>query len=403
MFLEFSVVGLAPAVLVVLAGIYVRARQADGKLAHRWLFFLFSVVALLFATQFLALRWEVYRFGALLQPALVGTLVALLVHLGATRELWSRKTIWITLAATLAIMALVVYWWIETDPLVLLISMVTALAWQAWVWRGRRRWLACLALFLLLLMVCAGYLIPISWLMHRPKWLYGSILIGNLFVWPIVAVVLVARLVYAITASDQPSNWPATVIRLVVAVLLLLVIGDLIVTETVWVQAEDSLSVIPLVVFLVAIAAAMLLAWAARGWRRLGALGFALLVTLTASYASGQGWRMSPTWLTETRAEKINRAIQRYHERQGYYPSRLANLMPFYLWRIPQPMIFRDQTWCYEGGDDYYRLGYVHQPGFGWPPDSISIQIHAAKGEPPEPSWPCDEELEREKSKAPGY
>ena len=33
MFTEFSVVGLAPATLVVLAGIYVRARQADGKLA----------------------------------------------------------------------------------------------------------------------------------------------------------------------------------------------------------------------------------------------------------------------------------------------------------------------------------------------------------------------------------
>ena len=331
MFLEFSVVGLAPAALVVLAGMYVRARQADEKLARRWLFFLFSVSVLLYGTQLPVLRWEMYKFGAFLQPALVGTLVALLVYLGATCELWSRKTIWITLPATLAIVALMVYWWIETDPLVLLISAVTALAWQAWEWRGKRRWLAYLALFLLLLMVCAGYLIPISWLMNRPKWFCGSILIGNLFVWPIVAVVLVARLVYASLAGDQPSNWTATVIRLAVAVLLLLVIGDLIVTETVWVQAEDSLSVIPGVVFMVATAAAMLLAWAVTGWRRLAALVFALLVTLTASYASGQGWRMSPTWLTETRAEKINRAIQRYHERQGYYPSRLANLMPFYL------------------------------------------------------------------------
>ena len=405
MFLEFSVVGLAPAALVVLAGIYVRARQADGKFARRWLFFLFSVSVLLYGTQFLILRREAYRLGALLQPALVGTLVALLVHLGATRELWSRKTIWITLPATLAIMALVVYWWIETDPLVLLISMVTALAWQAWGWRGKRRWLAYLALLLLLLMVCAGYLIPTSWLMNRPKWLYGSILIGNLFVWPIVAVVLIARLVYTRIASDQPSNWPATVIRLAVAVLLLLVIGDLIVTETVWVQAEDSLSVIPGVVFMVATAAAMLLAWAVTGWRRLGALGFVLLVTLTASYAFNRGsWMaLSPPWVTEARAEKINRAIQRYYERQGHYPSRLANLMPFYLWRIPQPMIFRDQTWCYEGGNDYYRLGYVHQRAFGVPPEYISIRIHAAVGKPPESSWPCDDELERAKSKAPGY
>jgi hypothetical protein len=402
MFLEFSVVGLAPATLIVLAGMYVRARQADEKLARRWLLFLFSVSVLLYGTQFLILRRETYRLGALLQPALVGTLVALLVHLGATRELWSRKTIWITLPATLAIVALMVYWWIEKDPLFVLISAITALVWQSWEWRGKRRWLAYLALLLLLLTVGGWMLNPNVMLMNRPKWLYGSILIGNLFVWPIVAVALVARLVYTSIAGDQPSNWPATVIRLVVAVLLLLVIGDLIVTETVWVKAEDSLSVIPVVVFTVATAAAMLWAWAARGWRRLAALVFALLVTLTASYAFNLAswYALSPPWLTEARAEKIDRAIQRYYERQGHYPSRLANLMPFHLWRIPQPMIFRDQTWCYEGGDDYYRLGYVHQPGFGWPPDSISIQIHAAKGEPPEPSWPCDEELERAKSKA---
>ena len=427
MFLELSVVGLAPATLIVLAGIYVRARQADGKLARRWLLFLFCVSVLLYGIQLLILRREAYRLGALLQPALVGTLVALLVHLGTTCELWSRKTIWITLPATLAIVALMVYWWIETDPLLPIISAVTALAWQAWEWQGRpfdgaqdrpfdpstplrtgsaqdrRRWLAYLALLLLLLMVCAGYLIPISWLMNRPKWLYGAILIGNLFVWPIVAVVLAARLVYASLASDRPSNWTATVTRLAMAVLLLLVTGHLIVTETVWVQAEDSLSVIPGVVFMVATAAAMLLAWAVTGWQRLAALGFALLVMLTASYASALGWRMSPTGLTEVRTEKIERAIQRYYERNGQYPPKLAALTPFYLCRIPQPMIFRDQTWCYEGGDDYYRLGYVHQPTFGVPPAYISIRIHAAVGEPPESSWPCDDELEKAKSQAPGY
>jgi hypothetical protein len=189
------------------------------------------------------------------------------------------------------------------------------------------------------------------------------------------------------------------VIRLAVAVLLLLVIGDQIVTETVWVRAEDSLSVIPIILFIVATAAAMLLAWAVTGWRRLAALGFVLMVTLTVSYASNLGWRLSPTFSTEARAEKIERAIHRYYERQGHYPSRLANLMPFYLWRIPQPMIFRDQTWCYEGGDDYYRLGYVHQPGFGW--HDISIRIHDAVGEPPEPSWPCNDALEKAKSQSP--
>ena len=43
MFLELSIVGLAPAALVVLAGMWVRARPADEKSARRWLFFLFSL------------------------------------------------------------------------------------------------------------------------------------------------------------------------------------------------------------------------------------------------------------------------------------------------------------------------------------------------------------------------
>lgn len=400
MFLGFSIAGLAPATLLVLAGMYVRARQADEKLARRWLFFLFSVLVLLYGTQFLILRREMYEVGEFLQPALVGTLVALFIHLGATPDLWSRETIWITFSTTLVVVTLMVYWWKEAgDPLFVLISVITALAWQAWEWRGRRRWLAYLTLLLLLLMVCGWTLNPYLMLMNRPKWLYDSILIVNLFVWPIVAVVLVARLVYTSIDNARPSNWLATVIRLAVAVLLLLVIGDQIVTETVWVRAEDSLSVMPIILFIVATAAAMLLAWAVTGWRRLAALGFVLLVTLTVSYASNLGWRLSPTFSTEARAEKIERAIHRYYERQGHYPSRLANLMPFYLWRIPQPMIFRDQTWCYEGGDDYYRLGYVHQPGFGW--HDISIRIHDAVGEPPEPSWPCNDALEKAKSQSP--
>ncbi len=157
----------------------------------------------------------------------------------------------------------------------------------------------------------------------------------------------------------------------------------------------------PGILFIVAIAAAMLLAWALTGWRRLAALGYVLVLALTISSAYNLGWRLTPTFSTEARAAKIERAIHRYRERQGHYPSRLAKLVPFYLWRIPQPMIFRDQTWCYEGGDGYYRLGYVHQPGFGWPLESLSIRIQAAVGEPPEPSWPCDEALEKVKSQSP--
>jgi len=307
MVLEFSIGGLALAALVVLAGTVVRARQADRGLARRWLFFLFSVSVLLYGTQFLILRWEMYKFGAFLQPALHGTLAALLVHLGATTELWSRETIWITLPTTVVIVALMGHWWKEMDPLLVLITAITALAWQAWEWRGRRRWLVYLALLLLLLIVGAWMLNPNAMLVNGPRWLHDLVSMVSLFIWPIVAVVLAARLVYASLANAQPSNRLITVIRLALVALLLLVIGGQIVTETMWVLAEDSLSVIPLIVFLVATASAMLLAWAVTGWRRLAPLLFALLVTLTASYAFELGSRTSPSALTEARAEKTNR------------------------------------------------------------------------------------------------
>jgi hypothetical protein len=404
-FLEFGVAGLAPVTLVVLAGMYVRAWRADGKIARRWLLFLLSASVLLIAPQSLLYRWELYNLQAHLQPAVFGTLAALFIHLSATPELWSGATLWITLPGVLAIAALLGHLTVKMDRSVIamvLISAIAAFVWQAWEWRGKRRWLAYLALLFLLLMVCGWMLGSHRLLMNGPEGLYGSVFIGSLLVWPVVAVVLVARLVHTSIAAGQPSSWPATMIRLALAVFLLLVIGDLIVMETVWVQAEDSLSVIPVVVFTAAVASAMLLAWAVTGWCRLGALVLALLVMLTASSAFERGFWTSPTELTEARAEKIARAIQRYYERQGHYPSRLANLVPLYLLHVPQPMIFRNQTWCYEGGDDYYRLGYVHQPAFGVPPEYIAIRLHAAVGEPPGSSWPCDEELESAKSKAPG-
>ena len=411
------VAGLAPAALVALAGIYVRGRPADEKSARRWLFFLFSILALLFGVQFLIHWWRemyMYRFEMLLLPPMVGTLAALFIHLGTTPKMWSRETVKFTLPIVLVIAALLVGLWRATDPFAAIAisagSAVTALVWQAWEWRGKRRWLAYLALLLLLLMVGGWILYSNIMLMKMPEWLWLQFIFFTVvtFVWPGLAVALAARLIHASVAGDQPSNWLATVIRLALVVLLLLVIGYQIVTEAVWDRATDGLgsAFLALDAIMVAIAAAMLLAWALTGWRRLAALVFVLLVMLSLAHSNEQGMRMqmSPTEVTKAHAEEINQAIQRYYEREGRYPSTLVALMPFYLWHIPQPMILRDQTWCYEGGDDYYRLGYVHRPGFGAPADYISVRVHAAVGEPPEPSWPCDDELERAKSQAPsGY
>jgi hypothetical protein len=401
MYLEYPVASLVPAALIVLVGVYIRARPADERSARRWLFYLFGVCALLIGAQLLAHRQGAYKLGTFLQPAMVGALVALLVHLATAPKLWSKPTIWITLLVVLASAALLVCLWQE-DAIFALLPLIVALAWKACEWRGKGRWVSYLALLLLLIAVGGWKFNPNVIWMSDTEWLKYVIALANLILWPVVSVVLVARLAYASVIGKKPVNWVAIATRLALVALLLLGMGYDIVIERVWVRAEDSLQILPALMSLAAIAVAMLLAWALKGWRKLAALAFALLLMFSTACVDGWSSWILPTGLTETRAEKIDRAIERYYERNGRYPSRLASLMPFYLWRIPQPMIFRDQTWCYEGGDDYYRLGYVYQPGFGWP-EGISIRIHAAAGEPPESSWPCDDELERAKSKAPGY
>ena len=100
MYLEYPLTGLIPAALVVLIGLALRARWTDERWARRWLLYLFGVSVLLSGVQVVLLGREAYKVQAFLQPALVGTLVALLVHLGSTARLWSKPAIWITLPVT---------------------------------------------------------------------------------------------------------------------------------------------------------------------------------------------------------------------------------------------------------------------------------------------------------------
>ena len=401
MYLNFSFLNLVPAIFVVLAGLYFRSRQTDENMSHRWMLFLFLIVAVLFANQFLGLQWEVFRLGALLQPTLFGVTVALIVHLAESRQLWSRNTLWLTLLIALVTLATLVYWSFRSDPILLLTSVITVLAWKSWEWRGWLRWLAWVVLLLLLLSVIFYSVNPYPMLLNGARWAQELIFLGSLLVYPVTAVGLAGRLVYSSLISDPLPRWPVTILHLALGMLLLLLLSTLVVTETVWVQAEDSITIQHIIIFLAAIAVGMLMAWGLSGWRRLGSLVFVLVVTLTAYFADQQGWRLTPTSVTEARAEKIERAIQRYYEHQGTYPASLSELAPSYLLLISQPMIYRDQTWCYEGGADYYRLGYVHQPAYGVPDEYITIRIPASAGRPPNPGWSCDQVLERVKSKAP--
>jgi len=89
--------------------------------------------------------------------------------------------------------------------------------------------------------------------------------------------------------------------------------------------------------------------------------------------------------------------VERFYEREERYPETLDELTPRDLLWIPGPVILPGEGWCYQGGEDFYRLGYVvylRYPGMGFDPLS-EIRIPAARGVPPSPAWMCDAELER--------
>lgn len=95
--------------------------------------------------------------------------------------------------------------------------------------------------------------------------------------------------------------------------------------------------------------------------------------------------------LTEERAGRAGQAIETYYARQGRYPQDLRQATPWYVRSLPGPVIIYGQDWCYDGGDDTYRLGYVYREH--WSAPGLTGRITSAKGEAPYLHPICDEEI----------
>ncbi|MGB7095218.1 MAG: hypothetical protein WBD62_11295 [Anaerolineales bacterium] len=198
--------------------------------------------------------------------------------------------------------------------------------------------------------------------------------------------------------SDSPS-WRPVIGRMALVVILL---GYLLYTFAwlwIWDGTDDGLrSLTTLIVSgMAATAAGMVIGLTLTGWRAWIGLAFAILtVGSIFLVALGLEGRFHPYTITETRAFRIEEAVEGYRETTGSYPAELDALIPGELWRIPRPMIFQDQGWCYEGGSDYYRLGAIYRDH--WSSPILSVRLYASAGNPPETSWVCDEKLAKLRS-----
>jgi hypothetical protein len=211
---------------------------------------------------------------------------------------------------------------------------------------------------------------------------------------PAVAIAMIVRLLWGDPIGEHPAGKRTVALRLSLAALLLLAVGYQIGFARVWDTATDGVEAgsLALLVSWVGVAAGVLVALKLPK-RRKEVRPFVIVVLLVAWVAFAAGGQVSPEALTERRAACIVGAVQGFHERNGRHPAQLAELTPWYMWRIPEPIFILGETWCYAGEGEAFRLGAVYRDPYHNEP--ASVRVYAAEGEPVDLVWECDAEAER--------
>jgi hypothetical protein len=272
------------------------------------------------------------------------------------------------------------------------------------------------------LLCLAGLLVPSSLLVDHPLSIqqpFGTLFDITLFILPSLGLIFVDLLIQTGIASlvesqdavrDESARLPARSgfaskggwFAIILGLLLLARILYNLYWLNVWDQTQDSIEfmwmILPLTTAL--FAALLLIEPLAQKARLVGPLYLLLIpASLIATYLfAGQ---VDYRQLTADRAARISQAIQAYHARQGVYPQTLGQLTPWYLLTIPSPVIINGAGWCYDGGDEYYRLGAVFR-GNWWDP-AITGRIYATQGKVPDLPPLCQREIIEFKNRDPGF
>jgi hypothetical protein len=182
-------------------------------------------------------------------------------------------------------------------------------------------------------------------------------------------------------AQRKRAGRAAAVVFVVSAVLLAKTLHHLY-WFTVWDNTYDSIGYLLL---LVPVPAALLsgvtLSITLSGRMKWTGFLYSLLILGLMIAVSARAQRVDFRQLTEERAERVTQAIETYHAREGRYPQDLRQLVPRYVLSLPGPVIIYGQDWCYDGGEDYYRLGYLDREH--WSDPRLFGRVYSAKGHSP--------------------
>lgn len=390
----FSII---PAGLLLWLGTVIGQQQPAEKAARRIFFFLLAVLALLQTAMLTLDPASPSSLWALaVTPIMTALIPIIYLHWRDTRSL-RKDRITALLLLYLVGLALLGYGFYVTshDSFHLLLiyggGVALTLIWCAAQWRDWRRGLSWVAFGGLVVALCIKNFVYNGTLSTWASEVKNLFMIVSGIAAPVVLMTLMGRLLYA-WATAPPLNWRRLIAGLGPTIILAALLIDYTAETAMLDWATDGLGIviISLCLTVSAIAVALLLAWTLVRHRIRTAMLYAVMMAVSITILFAVTTRIDPRQVIVQRAEQINMAIQTYHTANGQYPPSLASLVPRYLLTIPNPMLFRDQTWCYEGGDDFYRLGYIHRPSFGVPAESITLHTHASAGKPPAKGWECD-------------
>jgi hypothetical protein len=156
-------------------------------------------------------------------------------------------------------------------------------------------------------------------------------------------------------------------IAFVLSALLLIKLLHNLYWITVWDRTTDSIDYLWLLFPIpVALLSSAFLLYLLPGRHKAAGLYFLLIIPMMI-FVSTLGQKINFRQLTEERAGLISQAIETYRTQEGRYPQDLQQLTPWIMLSIPEPVIINGLDWCYDGGKDFYRLGYVSRPHWSAP------------------------------------
>lgn len=213
------------------------------------------------------------------------------------------------------------------------------------------------------------------------------------------ALAAAAGLLHSALAQREESRAPAVALGL--AGLLLAKVLHTLYWAMVWDTTYDPLGNIWLAFPLLAVLFSSLRLWrSSAGQTAWPGLAYLLLLPALVIVAD-RAQRVDFRQVTAARAAQVQRAIEAYWAQAGRFPRELGQLTPGYALTLPGPLIIYGQEWCYQGGDDFYRLGYLDREH--WSSPILFGRVLASQGQAPRKADVCQAALEAYRARHPDW